>query len=102
MERVRKPRRECFHCNKPGPFRTSGNHLRRQPAMAGRNAVHPINSAIIGTAAGRIDPAKVLVIGAGVAGLSAIGAAKGLGAIVRAELVQNIADMSFNRSHCDI
>jgi NAD(P) transhydrogenase subunit alpha len=36
------------------------------------------------TAAGRIDPAKVLIIGAGVAGLSAIGAAKGLGAIVRA------------------
>jgi NAD(P) transhydrogenase subunit alpha len=36
------------------------------------------------TAAGRIDPAKVLVIGAGVAGLSAIGAAKSLGAIVRA------------------
>jgi NAD(P) transhydrogenase subunit alpha len=36
------------------------------------------------TAAGRIDPAKVLVIGAGVAGLSAIGAARGLGAIVRA------------------
>ncbi|CAN5735115.1 Re/Si-specific NAD(P)(+) transhydrogenase subunit alpha [soil metagenome] len=35
-------------------------------------------------AAGKIDPAKVLVIGAGVAGLSAIGAAKGLGAIVRA------------------
>lgn len=36
------------------------------------------------TAAGRIPPAKVLVIGAGVAGLSAIGVAKGLGAIVRA------------------
>ncbi len=36
------------------------------------------------TAAGRIDPAKVLVIGAGVAGLSAIGAARALGAIVRA------------------
>jgi NAD(P) transhydrogenase subunit alpha len=36
------------------------------------------------TAAGKIDPAKVLVIGAGVAGLSAIGTAKGLGAIVRA------------------
>ncbi len=35
------------------------------------------------TAAGRIPPAKVLVIGAGVAGLSAIGAARGLGAIVR-------------------
>ncbi|MFN2501098.1 MAG: Re/Si-specific NAD(P)(+) transhydrogenase subunit alpha [Pyrinomonadaceae bacterium] len=36
------------------------------------------------TAAGRVDPAKVLVIGAGVAGLSAIGAARSLGAIVKA------------------
>ncbi|MFW2368806.1 MAG: Re/Si-specific NAD(P)(+) transhydrogenase subunit alpha [Desulforhopalus sp.] len=36
------------------------------------------------TAAGKIPPAKVLVIGAGVAGLSAIGAAKSMGAIVRA------------------
>jgi len=36
------------------------------------------------TAAGRIPPAKVLVIGAGVAGLAAIGAAKSLGAVVRA------------------
>lgn len=36
------------------------------------------------TAAGKIEPAKVLVIGAGVAGLAAIGAARGLGAIVRA------------------
>ena len=36
------------------------------------------------TAAGRVPPAKVLVIGAGVAGLAAIGAAKSLGAIVRA------------------
>jgi NAD(P) transhydrogenase subunit alpha len=36
------------------------------------------------TAAGRVPPAKVLVIGAGVAGLAAIGAAKGLGAVVRA------------------
>lgn len=36
------------------------------------------------TAAGKIEPAKVLVIGAGVAGLSAIGTAKNLGAIVRA------------------
>jgi NAD(P) transhydrogenase subunit alpha len=36
------------------------------------------------TAAGKIPPAKVLVIGAGVAGLSAIGTATGLGAIVRA------------------
>lgn len=36
------------------------------------------------TAAGRLPPAKVLVIGAGVAGLAAVGAAKNLGAIVRA------------------
>ncbi|MBS0192405.1 MAG: Re/Si-specific NAD(P)(+) transhydrogenase subunit alpha [Phycisphaerales bacterium] len=36
------------------------------------------------TAAGKVDPAKVLVIGAGVAGLAAIGAARALGAIVRA------------------
>ncbi|TAJ93609.1 MAG: Re/Si-specific NAD(P)(+) transhydrogenase subunit alpha [Gammaproteobacteria bacterium] len=36
------------------------------------------------TAAGKVPPAKILVIGAGVAGLAAIGAAKGMGAIVRA------------------
>ncbi|MCA9561057.1 MAG: Re/Si-specific NAD(P)(+) transhydrogenase subunit alpha [Myxococcales bacterium] len=36
------------------------------------------------TAAGRVPPAKVLIIGAGVAGLAAIAAAKGLGAVVRA------------------
>ena len=36
------------------------------------------------TAAGKMPPAKVLIIGAGVAGLSAIGTAKGLGAVVRA------------------
>jgi NAD(P) transhydrogenase subunit alpha len=36
------------------------------------------------TAAGRTEAAKVLVIGAGVAGLAAIGAARSLGAIVRA------------------
>ncbi|MFU2058166.1 Re/Si-specific NAD(P)(+) transhydrogenase subunit alpha [Avibacterium volantium] len=36
------------------------------------------------TAAGKVPPAKVLVIGAGVAGLAAIGTANSLGAIVRA------------------
>lgn len=36
------------------------------------------------TAAGKMPPAKVLVIGAGVAGLSAIGCASSLGAVVRA------------------
>ena len=36
------------------------------------------------TAAGKVPPAKVLVVGAGVAGLAAIGAASSLGAVVRA------------------
>ena len=36
------------------------------------------------TAAGKVPPAKVLVVGCGVAGLAAIGAAGSLGAIVRA------------------
>ncbi|MEL7535818.1 MAG: Re/Si-specific NAD(P)(+) transhydrogenase subunit alpha [Pseudomonadota bacterium] len=36
------------------------------------------------TAAGKIPPAKVMVIGAGVAGLAAIGTARNMGAIVRA------------------
>lgn len=36
------------------------------------------------TAAGKVPPAQVLVIGAGVAGLAAIAAAKGLGGVVRA------------------
>ncbi len=36
------------------------------------------------TAAGKVAPATVLVIGAGVAGLAAIGAAQALGAVVRA------------------
>ena len=36
------------------------------------------------TAAGKVPPAKVMVIGAGVAGLAALGTANGMGAIVRA------------------
>ena len=35
------------------------------------------------TAAGRMPPAKVLIIGAGGAGLAAIGTAKSMGALVR-------------------
>jgi H+-translocating NAD(P) transhydrogenase len=35
------------------------------------------------TAAGRVPPAKVLVIGGGVAGLAAVGTARNMGAIVR-------------------
>ena len=50
------------------------------------------------TAAGKIPPAKVLVIGAGVAGLAAIGAARSLGAIVlafdvRPEVAEQIESM---------
>ena len=36
------------------------------------------------TAAGRVPPAKVFVVGAGVAGLAAVAAAKSMGAVVRA------------------
>ena len=49
---------------------------------AGSNFGHFFTGQI--TAAGKVPPAKVLVIGAGVAGLSAIGTAASLGAIVRA------------------
>lgn len=49
-------------------------------------AAHEFGSFFTGqvTAAGKVPPAKVLVAGAGVAGLAAIGTAKSLGAIVRA------------------
>ena len=59
-------------------------------ALAGQRAVLEAASALqrplgaVFSAAGKIAPAKVLVIGAGVAGLAAIGAAKALGASVRA------------------
>ena len=50
------------------------------------------------TAAGKVPPAKVMVIGAGVAGLAAIGTARSLGAVVRAfdvrpEVKQQIESM---------
>ncbi len=50
------------------------------------------------TAAGKVPPAKVLVIGAGVAGLAAIGTATSLGAItyafdVRPEVAEQIESM---------
>jgi len=50
------------------------------------------------TAAGKVPPAKVLVVGAGVAGLAAIGAATSLGAVtlafdVRPEVAEQIESM---------
>lgn len=49
-------------------------------------AAHEFGGVFTGqvTAAGKVPPAKVLVIGAGVAGLAAIGTAGSLGAVVRA------------------
>ena len=49
-------------------------------------AAHEFGSLFTGqvTAAGKVPPAKVLIVGAGVAGLAAIGTANSLGAIVRA------------------
>lgn len=58
--------------------------------IAGYRAVieasHKFNRFFSGqiTAAGKVAPAKILVIGAGVAGLAAIATAKSLGAVVRA------------------
>jgi NAD(P) transhydrogenase subunit alpha len=50
------------------------------------------------TAAGKVPPAKVLIVGAGVAGLAAIGAATSLGAMVyafdvRPEVAEQIESM---------
>ena len=59
------------------------------------------------TAAGKVPPAKVLVIGAGVAGLAAIGAARSMGAIVRAfdtrmEVAEQIESMGAQFLSVDI
>lgn len=58
------------------------------------------------TAAGSSEPAKVLVIGGGVAGLAAIGAARGLGAVVRAfdtrpEVAEQVQSMGADFLHLD-
>jgi NAD(P) transhydrogenase subunit alpha len=55
------------------------------------------------TAAGKVQPAKVFIAGAGVAGLAAIGTAVGLGAIVRAndtraEVADQVISMAENSS----
>ena len=55
------------------------------------------------TAAGKVPPAKVLIVGAGVAGLAAIGTATSLGAIihafdVRPEVAEQIESMGANSS----
>jgi NAD(P) transhydrogenase subunit alpha len=59
------------------------------------------------TAAGKVPPAKVLVCGAGVAGLAAIGAAGSLGAIVRAfdvrpEVAEQVESMGADFLEIDI
>ena len=47
------------------------------------------------TAAGKVPPAKVLVIGGGVAGLAAVGQAKNMGAIVRVSNFANHFELSY-------
>ncbi len=59
------------------------------------------------TAAGKVPPAKVLVIGAGVAGLAAIGTAGSLGAIVRAfdarpEVAEQVESMGADFLRIDV
>lgn len=59
------------------------------------------------TAAGKVPPATVFVVGAGVAGLAAIGAANSLGAIVRAfdvrpEVAEQVESMGAQFVHLDV
>ena len=59
------------------------------------------------TAAGKVPPAKVLVVGAGVAGLAAIGTASSLGAIVRAfdarpEVAEQVESMGADFLRIDV
>lgn len=59
------------------------------------------------TAAGKIPPARVFVVGAGVAGLAAIGAASAMGAIVRAfdvrpEVAEQVESMGAEFVHVDM
>ena len=59
--------------------------LTLSPSRAVAEAAHHYEHFFCGqiTAAGRIPPAKVLIIGGGVAGLVAAGTAKSMGAVVR-------------------
>ncbi|MFQ6171353.1 Re/Si-specific NAD(P)(+) transhydrogenase subunit alpha [Oryzobacter sp. R7] len=72
-------------------------------------AAHEFGSFFTGqvTAAGKVPPAKVLVVGAGVAGLAAIGTARSLGAIVRAfdaraEVAEQVESMGADFLRIDI
>jgi H+-translocating NAD(P) transhydrogenase subunit alpha len=72
-------------------------------------AAHEFGSFFTGqvTAAGKVPPAKVLVVGAGVAGLAAIGTARSLGAIVRAfdarpEVAEQVESMGAEFLHIDV
>ena len=71
--------------------------LSSQANIAGYRAVvettHAFGRLLAGqmTAAGKTPPARVLVLGAGVAGLAAIQAARGLGAVVNAYDVRPVA-----------
>ena len=71
-------------------------------------AAHQFGSLFTGqvTAAGKVPPAKVFVIGAGVAGLAAIGTASSLGAVVRAfdvrpEVAEQVESMGAEFVHLD-
>ena len=59
------------------------------------------------TAAGKVPPARVFVVGAGVAGLAAIGAAGSMGAVVRAfdvrpEVAEQVQSMGASFVHVDM
>ncbi|MBS42679.1 MAG: NAD(P)(+) transhydrogenase (Re/Si-specific) subunit alpha [Nocardioides sp.] len=59
------------------------------------------------TAAGKVPPARVFVVGAGVAGLAAIGAASAMGAVVRAfdvrpEVAEQVESMGAQFVHVEV
>jgi len=86
--------------------------LSSQANVAGYRAVveaaHEFGRMFTGqvTAAGKIPPARVFVVGAGVAGLAAIGAASAMGAVVRAfdvrpEVAEQVESMGAEFVHVD-
>jgi NAD/NADP transhydrogenase alpha subunit len=73
--------------------------MRLRPPPAVVEAAHAYGRAFAGqmTAAGATPPARVLVLGAGVAGLSAIQTAKNMGAIVKGYDVRPVAREQVSR-----
>ncbi len=86
-----------WSCCRASPARSPWTCCRRQANLAGYRAViegagaFDRGFAMMMTAAGTVPPARVFIVGAGVAGLQAIATARRLGAIVSATDVRPAA-----------